>query len=72
VRKRGEWSRKRTESSILGQLRKEGAEHGVKHVIARIKHSQTNGKIERFFEEVKRRAENLGSVEAVVRWHNEV
>ncbi len=43
------------------------AEHGVKHAVARIKHPQTNGKIERFFGEVERRAEKFGSVEAAVR-----
>ncbi len=48
------------------------AEHGVRHIVARIKHPQTNGKIERFFGEVERRAEKFGSVGAVVRWHNEV
>ncbi len=48
------------------------AENGVKHIVARIKHPQTNGKIERFFGEVERRVEKFGSVEAVVRWHNEI
>ena len=48
------------------------AEHGMKHVVARVKHPQTNGKIERFFGEVERRVGKFGSVEAVVRWHNEV
>ena len=48
------------------------AEHGVKHVVARVKHPQTNGKIERFFGEVERRVGKFGSVEAVVRWRNEV
>jgi len=28
---------------------------GIRHIIARVKHSQTNGKIERFFGEVERR-----------------
>ncbi|MBO8182866.1 MAG: transposase [Archaeoglobus sp.] len=48
------------------------AEHRIKHVVARIKHPQTNGKIERFFGEVERRVGKFGSVEAVVRWHNEI
>jgi putative transposase len=38
-----------------------------KHVVVRIKHPQTNGKIERFFGEVERRGNKFGSVDAVVR-----
>ncbi len=48
------------------------AEHGIKYIVARVKHPQINGKIERFFGEVERIADKFGSVEAVVRWHNEV
>ncbi len=47
-------------------------EHGIKHIVARVKHSQTNGKIERFFGEVERWLRKFGSVEDVVKWHNEI
>ena len=47
-------------------------ENGIKHIVARIKHPQTNGKIERFFGEVERRLEKFESVDAVVRWQNEI
>lgn len=46
--------------------------HGVKHIRARVHHPQTNGKIERFFGEVERRAAKFGSIDAVVSWHNEL
>lgn len=36
----------------------------MKHIVARIKYPQTNGKIERFFGEVERRADKFGSVDA--------
>jgi len=44
--------------------------HGIHHIRARVNHPQTNGKIERFFGEVERRAEKFGSIERVVHWHN--
>ena len=46
--------------------------HGIRHIRARVNHPQTNGKIERFFGEVERRAHRFGSVDAVVHWHNEI
>lgn len=46
--------------------------HGIKHIRARVHHPQTNGKIERFFGEVERRAAKFGSIDAVVSWHNEL
>ena len=33
-------------------------------------HPQTNGKIERFFEEVQRRIDKCGSIEKIVHWQN--
>jgi putative transposase len=45
-------------------------QHEIKHIVARVKHPQTNGKIERFFGEVERRIRKFGSIEAIVHWHN--
>ena len=44
--------------------------HNIKHIPTRIKHPQTNGKIERFFGEVERRSAKFGSVDKIVHWHN--
>ncbi len=44
--------------------------HNIKHIPTRIKHPQTNGKIERFFGEVERRIAKFGSVDKIVHWHN--
>ena len=44
--------------------------YGVKHIVATVKHPQTNGKIERFFGEVERRIRKFGSVDKIVHWHN--
>ena len=45
-------------------------QHGIKHIVARVKHPQTNGKIERFFGEVERKIVRFGSIDKVVRWYN--
>ncbi|GEM_PF-4543147 len=37
---------------------------------ARLKHPQTNGKIERFYGEVERRIRKFGSIDKIVHWHN--
>ena len=44
--------------------------HNIRHIPTRIKHPQTNGKIERFFGEVERRITKFGSIEKIVHWHN--
>ena len=47
-------------------------QHGIKHIVARVKHPQTNGKIERFYGEVERRIKKFRSVDEIVVWHNEI
>lgn len=44
--------------------------HNIKHIPTSIKHPQTNGKIERFFGDVKRRIAKFGSIDKIVHWHN--
>jgi putative transposase len=49
--------------------------NGISHILARVNHPQTCGKIERFFGEVKKRIEtwrDFATVDEVVQWHNYV
>jgi putative transposase len=48
------------------------AANGIKHVLARVNHPQTCGKIERFFGEVKTRFKwkDFDNVPELVEWHN--
>jgi len=45
-------------------------QHDIKHIVTRVKHPQTNGKIERFYGEVERRISKFGSVDMIVHWQN--
>jgi len=45
-------------------------QHNIKHILAGIKHPQTNGKIEQFFGEVQRRIDKFGSIENIIHWHH--
>ncbi|WP_456370758.1 IS481 family transposase [Geoglobus sp.] len=47
-------------------------ENGVRHVVARINHPQTNGKVERFFGLMEQKLNLFGSVEEFVEWYNHV
>jgi len=44
--------------------------HRVKHILARVSHPQTCGKIERFFGETKRKWKHFGSTDKFVDWYN--
>ena len=49
--------------------------NGIQHILARVNHPQTCGKIERFFGEVKTRInrwKDFATVDEVVQWHNEL
>ena len=48
------------------------AAEGIKHILARVNHPQTNGKIERWFGELKRKMRHFSSVDELVHWYNEV
>jgi putative transposase len=48
-------------------------ENDIRHVLSRVNHPQTNGKVERFFGTVKQKLPMfLGDVDGLVKWYNEV
>jgi putative transposase len=48
------------------------AEQGIKHILCRINHPQTNGKLERFYGVYEQKQHQFKSIDEYVRWHNEV
>ena len=48
------------------------AEHGIKHLLCRVNHPQTNGKLERFYDVYEQKQHQFKSVDEYVHWHNEV
>ena len=48
------------------------AENGVKHILARVSHPQTNGKMERFFDLMEQKLHLFDSVDEFVYWYNYV
>jgi putative transposase len=47
-------------------------EHDIRHVLSRVNHPQTNGKVERFFGTVKAKMKWFNSVDELMEWYNEV
>jgi len=47
-------------------------ENGIRHIVARKNHPQTNGKVERFFGLMEQKLNLFGSVEEFVEWYNYV
>jgi putative transposase len=45
-------------------------ENEIRHVLSRVSHPQTNGKVERFFKTVKDKLDGFGSVEELMEWYN--
>ena len=45
---------------------------GIKQILCRIKHPQSNGKIERFFYTYERHRDNFNSVNKFRKWYNEI
>jgi putative transposase len=48
------------------------AEQGIKHILCRVNHPQTNGKLERFYGVYERKRHQFRSIDEYVHWHNEV
>ncbi len=47
-------------------------EEDIRHVLSRVNHPQTNGKVERFFGTVKAKMKWFDSVDELIPWYNEV
>lgn len=45
---------------------------GIKQILCRIKHPQSNGKVEKFFHLYERKRDNFATLELFQRWYNEV
>jgi putative transposase len=48
------------------------ADHGIKHILARVNHPQTNGKLERFYGVYEQKQHQFKSIDEYVQWHNEI
>jgi hypothetical protein len=48
------------------------ADQGVKHILCRVNHPQTNGKLERFHGVYDQKKHQLKSIDEYVQWHNEI
>jgi len=45
---------------------------GIRHIVARVNHPQTNGKIERFFGTVQRKQKHFQSLDEFMYWYNHI
>ena len=45
---------------------------GIRHILARVRHPQTNGKLERFHGVIQQRLHEFGDIRDLVRWYNHV
>jgi putative transposase len=48
------------------------AEQGIKHILCRVNHPQTNGKLERFYGVYDQKQHQFKSIDEYVHWHNEI
>jgi putative transposase len=48
------------------------AEQGIKHLLCRVNHPQTNGKLERIYGVYEQKRHQFKSIDEYVHWHNEI
>ncbi|MGH9919921.1 MAG: DDE-type integrase/transposase/recombinase [Nitrososphaerales archaeon] len=61
-----------TDERVSGLTAFEGylIENEIRHVLGRVSHPQTNGKVERFFRTVKDKLPEFGSLDELMTWYN--
>ncbi len=45
---------------------------GIKHIMARVNHPQTNGKLQRFHGEIQRKQKRFDTIDGLVHWYNHI
>jgi len=56
----------------ISQFEQYLADNGIKHILCRVNHPQTNGKLERFYGVYEQKQHQFKSIDEYVQWHNEV
>jgi putative transposase len=56
----------------ISQFEQYLADNGIKHILTRVNHPQTNGKLERFYGVYEQKKYQFKSIDEYVQWHNEV
>ena len=56
----------------ISQFEQYLADHGIKHILCRVNHPQTNGKLERFYGVYEQKKHQFKTIDEYVHWHNEV
>jgi putative transposase len=56
----------------ISQFEQYLADSGIKHILCRVNHPQTNGKLERFYGVYDQKRHQFKSIDEYVRWHNEI
>jgi len=56
----------------ISQFEQHLADHEIKHILCRVNHPQTNGKLERFYGVYDQKKHQFKSIDEYVHWHNEI
>jgi putative transposase len=56
----------------ISQFERYLADNGIKHILCRVNHPQTNGKLERFYGVYEQKRHQFKTIDEYVHWHNEI
>ena len=54
----------------ISQFEQYLADNGIKHILCRVNHPQTNGKLERFYGVYEQKQHQFKSIDEYIQWHN--